>query len=140
MSLPVQVRRTRLRFDLEASQETISLTMTPTDYREVAATSYPTNGSSALTPSFSSIQRNRGSRFEMDLSSATVVGCLQAYEARMQKRNPRYSAGPAIAILRDIEEHERMTAETSLDANGQPMQWAGPFMPLDICSDFWGAL
>ncbi len=111
--------------------------MKPTDYREVAATSYPTNGSSALTPSFSAIQRNRGNRFEMDLSTATVIGCLQAYEARMQKSNPRYSAGPAIAILRDIEEAERINAETSLDENGQPMEWAGPFMPLDICADFW---
>ncbi len=107
--------------------------MNNTSKVDVAATYI--SGNTAL--SFSSIQRNRGNRFEMDLSDSTVVGILQAYEARRRKSNPRYSAGPAIAILRDIEEAERKAAETSLDEHGQPKEWAGPFMPIDICSDFW---
>lgn len=98
---------------------------------------YSINGNTAISTSFADIQRNRGNRFEMDLSNATVMGILQAYEARRKKSNPRYSAQTAMAIIRDIEEAERKAAETSLDEHGQPRQWAGPFMPIDICSDFW---
>lgn len=104
---------------------------------EVGVASTLINGNTVL--SFSSIQRNRGNRFELDLSNSTVIGILQAYQAKRQKSNPRYSLANAISVIRSIEESERKAAETSLDPNGQPMQWPGPFMPVDICSDFWVA-
>lgn len=104
-----------------------------TNNKAVAAPAYPSIGSNALTPSFSSIQRNRGNRFSMDLSQSNVIGICQAYEAKQRKSKPKYTMRAVIAILEQIEDAERTAAETSIPQT----EWAGPFQPLDICSDFW---
>ena len=44
-----------------------------------------TIGSNAVASTFSSIQRNRGNRFSMDLSDSSVIGICQAYEAKQRK-------------------------------------------------------
>ena len=103
----------------------------------VVATAY-TQGNTALS-SFSTIQRNRGNRFSLDLSSASVVQILQAYEQKQRKAKPKYSIQPAIKFLEDIEESERVAAETTILPDGSRAEWPGPFQPIDICADFWVA-
>lgn len=94
------------------------------------------NGSTALK-SFSSIQKNRGNRFAMDLSESSLIGILQAYEQVKKKRSPHYSMQSVIQFIKDIEESERKQAETTIMPDGSKAEWQGPFMPIDICSDFW---
>lgn len=110
-----------------------------TNPKAVAAPAFPSIGSNALTPSFSSIQRNRGNRFSVDLSSANVVDILLAYEAKQRKAKPNYSMQPVIKFIEDIEEAERVAAETTIMPDGSRAEWAGPFQPIDICADFWVA-
>ena len=83
-----------------------------TNPKAAAAPAFPSIGSNALTPSFSSIQRNRGNRFSVDLSSANVVDILLAYEAKQRKAKPNYSMQPVIKFIEDIEESERVAAKT----------------------------
>lgn len=95
-------------------------------------------GNTAIS-SFSTIQRNRGNRFSLDLSDSTVIQVLRAYEAKQRKAKPSYSMHTVIRIIEDIEESERIAAETSILPDGSRAEWAGPFHPIDICADFWVA-
>lgn len=95
-----------------------------------------TQGNTALS-SFSTIQRNRGNRFALDLSNATVIQVLQAYEQKQRKSKPNYSMHSVIKLIEDIEEAERIAAESTILPDGSRAEWPGSFMPIDVCADFW---
>lgn len=107
--------------------------------KAATATAHLSIGSNALSTTFSSIQRNRGNRFSMDLSGANVVGICQSYEAKQKKSKPNYSMSSVIRIIEAIEESERIAAESTILPDGSRAEWPGPFMPIDICADFWVA-
>ena len=78
-------------------------------------------------------RRNRGRRFSLDLSEATVIQICEAYQTMKRKASPRYSLQGPIGILRDMAEYARIQAETSIPRK----TWGGPYMPEDIDDEFW---
>lgn len=65
--------------------------------------------------------RRNKARLNLDLSNASVVEILQAYQEKQKKKNSRYSLVPAISIIKNIEQNE----------------YGCRIEPLDICSEFW---
>ena len=78
-------------------------------------------------------RRNRGRRFTLDLSEATVVSICEAYQTMKRKARPRFSMRGPICVLLDMAEYARVQAETSVPQK----KWGGPYMPEDIDDEFW---
>lgn len=74
------------------------------------------------------VQRNRTRRLNLDLSKASVTQIMYAYQEKRNKTNPKYSLQGAIGIIKSMEQAEK---------NLLKEEWPGPYLPIDICSEFW---
>lgn len=66
-------------------------------------------------------QRRNQLRFNLDLSNASLVEVLQAYQEKQRKKNKNYSILSAIVLIQNIERDE----------------YKCKIIPEDVCAEFW---
>lgn len=89
------------------------------------------DAATAVKPIFKLFKRSH-KRFMLDLSKSSVIEILEAYQAKQKKRNPKYSLQAAISLLEEIQDAELEAANVNI--NDVKVE---PFMPEDICTEFW---